>query len=202
VTVVPRRGRPRSTACDEAIVDATLDVFAAEGFDGLTMEAVAARAGVGKATLYRRYPGKAELVVETLTCRIAADAPSADTGSLVGDLTTLARRLVHVLTATPAGRCAAQVVAALPRCHDLAVAHRRFVTARRANFHRAVERAVARGEIGPDVNPDLVADLVAGPIFYRHLVSRAPLDAAYADRLVAAVTTAIAREPAASHSTS
>jgi AcrR family transcriptional regulator len=197
VNAVARPGRPRSAACDQAIVGAALEVFAEEGFDGLTMEAVAARAGVGKATLYRRYPGKAALVLEAVSCLAASDAPPPDTGSFTGDLTAHARQLVHMLTATEAGRFLPQLVAALPRARELASAFERFVAARRANLRAVVERAVARGDVGPEVDPGLVADLVAGSIFYRHLVSRAPLDEAYADGVVAMVTTATERSSTA-----
>ena len=182
-----RPGRPRSVEADQAIVDAALAVFAEEGFDGLTMEAVAARAGVGKATVYRRYPGKAELVIRAASCLSAAEAPEADTGSLRGDLQAIARNLVHLLTATVAGRCVPELVAALPRCAQLAGEHRRFIAARRRLTVRAVDRAVARGELPADTDAEIVADLLAGPIFYRHLVMRGRLDTRYADRVVDAV---------------
>ncbi len=182
-----RPGRPRSPACDEAIVDAALAVFAAEGFDGLTMEAVAARAGVGKATLYRRYASKAELVIRAASCLTAAEAPEPDTGSLRGDLEAIAGNLVHLLTGTVAGRCIPELVAAMPRCAQLADQHQRFVADRRAHTVRAVQRAVARGEIAADTDGELVADLLAGPIFYRHLVVRGRLDGRYAERVADAV---------------
>jgi AcrR family transcriptional regulator len=182
-----RPGRPRSAEADEAIVDAALAVFAEEGFDGLTMEAVAARAGVGKATVYRRYPGKAELVIRAASCLTAAAAPEADTGSLRGDLQALARNLVHLLTGTVAGRCVPELVAALPRCEQLAAEHEQFTAARRRLTVRAVQRAVARGEVPADTDTEIVADLLAGPIFYRHLVLRGRLDRGYADQVVDAV---------------
>ena len=178
-----RSGRPRSPACDEAIVDAALAVFAAEGFDGLTMEAVAARAGVGKATVYRRYPSKAELVMRAASCLSAAEAPEPDTGSLRGDLAAIARNLVHLLTETVAGRCIPELVAAIPRCAQLAGEHQQFVARRRGHTVRAVQRAAARGEIAADTDGELVADLLAGPIFYRHLVVRGRLDGRYAERV-------------------
>lgn len=191
-----RLGRPRSPEADLAIVDAALAVFAEEGFDGLTMEAVAARAGVGKATVYRRYPGKAELVIRAASCLSAAEAPEADTGSLPGDLHAIARNLVHLLTETVAGRCVAELVAALPRCAQLTEEHQRFTAERRRYTVDAVQRAVARGELAADADPELVADLVAGPIFYQHLVMRGRLDAGYADRVVDAVLGWLARDHA------
>ncbi len=180
-------GRPRSPEADQAIVDAALAVFAEDGYDGLTMEAVAARAGVGKATVYRRYPGKAELVFHAAASLTESVAPAVDTGSLAGDLRVLARFLVQLLDGTVAGRCVPQLVAAVSRTPELAGEHARFVAARRDQTLVAVARAVARAEVAPDTDADLVADLLAGPIFYRHLVCRGELDVDYADRVVDAV---------------
>ncbi|HSO95650.1 MAG TPA: TetR/AcrR family transcriptional regulator [Acidimicrobiia bacterium] len=168
-------------------MDAALAVFAEDGFDGLTMEAVAARAGVGKATVYRRYPGKPELVMRAVSCLSSTAAPEADTGSLRGDLQAIGRNLVHLLTGTVAGRCVPELVAALPRCAQLADEHRRFIAARREHTVRAVARAVARGELTDDTDGHMVADLLAGPIFYRQLVVRGRLDERYADGVVDAV---------------
>jgi len=187
-----RRGRPRSAACDQAIVDAALEVFAAEGYDGFTIEAVAARAGVGKATVYRRYPGKAELIVRAVSCLTSAEVPEPDTGTLRGDLAFVAHHLVHLLTRTIAGRCVPQLAVALRRSRALAREHRRFLAERRAVTRSVVERAMARGEVAPETDPDVVTDLLVGPLFYRHLVSRAPLTDAYADEVVDSVVAALA----------
>jgi AcrR family transcriptional regulator len=188
----PGPGRPRSPEADQAIVDAALVVFAEAGYEGLTIEAVAARAGVGKATVYRRYPGKAELVFHAASCLTGGDAPDADTGSLAGDFRVLARWLVHVLDGTIAGRCVPQLVAAVARAPELAGEHARFVAERRYHAVIAVERAMVRGEVAADTDAELVADLFAGPIFYRHLVCRGGLDVDYADRVVDAVLASVA----------
>jgi AcrR family transcriptional regulator len=188
----PGPGRPRSLEADQAILDAALVVFAEEGYDGLTIEAVAARAGVGKGTVYRRYPGKAELVFHAASCLTASDVPDADTGSLAGDLHVLARWLVHLLDGTIAGRCVPQLVAAVSRTPELAGEHARFVAERRHHALAAVARAIGRGEVPPDTDASLVVDLLAGPIFYRHLVCRGALDVDYADRVVDAVLASLA----------
>lgn len=189
---VSRPGRPRSAACDQAIVDAALAVFADEGYDGFTIEAVAARAGVGKATVYRRYPGKAELIVSAVSCLTSAEVPEPDTGSMRGDLTLVAHQLVHLLTRTVAGRCVPQLAVALPRSSALAREHRRFLAERRAVTRAVVERAIARGDVAAGTDPEVVTDLLVGPLFYRHLVSRAPLTDAYADEVVDAVVAGLA----------
>ena len=191
MTSAARLGRPRSSAADEAIVDAAIGLLVEEGYDGLTMEGVATRAGVGKATLYRRYTGKDQLVMRAAACLTASDDEPPDTGSLPGDLTALARSLVHLLTSTAAGGCVAQLVAALPRSAALADEYDRFVARRRDRVRVAVDRAVARHELTPDTDAGLVADLLTGPLFYRYLVSREALDERYVDEVVDSVVASL-----------
>jgi AcrR family transcriptional regulator len=179
-----RPGRPRSATADQAILDAALELFVEAGLEGLAVEQVAARAGVGKATIYRRYPGKIDLVIAAARCLTSSVAPVPDTGTADGDLRAIARGLVHLLTQTMAGQAVAQVVAEVQRNDDLRRAHAEFVTGRRAGTIAAVKRGIERGELRADTDAELVADLLAGPIFYRHLVSGGRLDPAFADRLV------------------
>lgn len=186
--VAPRAGRPigrpRSAEADRAILVAALELFAELGFDGLTVEGVAARAGVGKGTVYRRYPSKVELVMAAARSISESEVPAPDTGVVADDLRAIARGLVHVLTRTPAGAAVVQMVAEVSRNAELAAEHRTFVEARRGMTMRAIRRGIARGEIRADADPALVADALAGPIFYRHLVTGGRLDGAYADRVV------------------
>ncbi len=177
-------GRPRSTAADCAILEAALEVFAELGFDGLTVEEVAARAGVGKCTIYRRYACKVDLVIAATRRICGAQSPESDTGTISGDLRSLGRGLVRALTRTPAGPAINQLIAEVPRNAELAAAHRAFIDARRAMTVAAIRRGIERGELRPDADPGLVADALAGPIFYRYLVSHARLDAGYVDRVV------------------
>jgi AcrR family transcriptional regulator len=183
----PGPGRPRSAAADTAILDAALSVFADAGLDGMTMEGVAARAGVGKATIYRRYPSKVQLVLAAARSLSTAEAPQPDTGSFREDLRLTARGLVHLLRDTVAGFAVRQLVAELDRNAELRDAHAEFLAGRRANMATAVQRGVERGELSPDTDAEMVADLIAGPIFYRHLVLCARLDGAYAEELVEGV---------------
>ena len=97
-------GRPRSSAADEAILEATVDVFAEVGLEALTMEGVAARAGVGKNTLYRRFPNKLDLVVGAVRRYTDVGAPPPDTGTTRGDVQALVDHLVAIVTETPMGR--------------------------------------------------------------------------------------------------
>jgi AcrR family transcriptional regulator len=169
------QGRPRSTEADEAIAHAALALIAEAGFDGVTVEAVAQRAGVARTTVYRRYPGKPELLVTVLAhaCRAVVDDP--DTGSVVGDLTAIAEALDRALTSTDIGRALPAVIAAAAQHPDVAAAHRTFVASRRRVALAAVARGIERGEVDPEVDPDTLVDLVVGPVFHRRFVSRRPV---------------------------
>ncbi len=110
-----RPGRPRSTAADDAILEAAMDLFAEVGLERLTVEGVAARAGVGKTTIYRRYPGKVDLVVAAVRCFTEPREGPPDTGTTRGDLVALVDGLVTTLTTTPLGRALPILVAARAR---------------------------------------------------------------------------------------
>lgn len=168
-------GRPRSTEADDAIAHAALALLAEAGFEGVTVEAVAQRAGVARTTVYRRYPGKPELLVSVLAheCRASVDDP--DTGSVVGDLTAIGEGLHRALTSTDLGRALPAVIAAAARHPEVAAAHRTFVASRRRVSLAAVARGIERGEIDPAVDPDTLVDLVVGPVFHRQYVSRRPV---------------------------
>ena len=189
VTTPERRvGRPPSAAVDRAIVDATREILAEEGYAGLTIEGVAARAGVGKATVYRRWPGKVELVVDVISETAAEQVPIPDTGSTRGDLVVLVRTIIDVLTTTNAGAITAAMVAECSRNPELAHAFRTgFVAVRRAAVVDLIERGVARGDLRPDVDRDLIVDLLVAPVHYRLLVTGAPLTPDLAERVVDAV---------------
>ena len=180
-------GRPRSEAADEAILEATVALYGDLGFAGLSMDAVAARAGVSKATIYRRYPSKVDLVMAAAVRLAEREHPAVDTGSVREDLCAHVRTLVRMLTTTDVGRCLPTMVADKKRSPELAEAHDRFSAARRAALIAAVRRGVARGELRDDTDSELTADLIAGPVFYSYLVSGRRLDGRYADRVVDAV---------------
>lgn len=192
VAAVRAPGRPRSVEADDAILEAAIEVFAETGYEGLSVEAVAARAGVGKATVYRRYSCKVELVAAA--CRAYADLgrEAPDTGSLLGDLRELLDALVTVLTSTPVGRMMPMLVAGRARIPELAAAQRALVRDKRRQHRTVIDRAIARGELRPDVDPELVIDAVVGPVFYRFLVSGAPIDDAYLDSVATSVVRAFA----------
>ena len=171
-----RIGRPRSSTADQAILDATVKLFADRGYDGLTIEAVAEQAGVAKSTIYRRYTDKAELLLAAVECSTDCASAAPDTGSLADDLYLIAQHLRRVLTSTDAGKTLPATIAAMERHPALAEAHQAFLSRRRHAALTAVERGIARGEIAKDTDPELFVDMVAGPIFYRTFVRRTSVD--------------------------
>jgi AcrR family transcriptional regulator len=180
-------GRPRSLEADEAIRQATVDVFAEVGFEALTMEGVAARAGVGKNTLYRRSPNKLDLVVSAVRCYTDVGAAPPDTGSTRSDLQELVEDLVRIVTDTPMGRMLPILIAVRTRVPELDAAYCAVVADKRARSATVVWRGIARGDLRPDVDVELVVDDLVSPVFYRFLVTHAPLDGAFCTAVVGSV---------------
>jgi AcrR family transcriptional regulator len=155
-------GRPRSDEAHQAILDATLDLLVEVGFSALTVEGVAARAGVGKATIYRRWPSKLPLVVEAFG-QLPGFEP-VDTGSLAEDLKKMLRSYLQVFNTTA-------LSAVLPslageRSHNPELEHlfQPVSVERRQPLTECFERAIARGEVPADLDVELAADLIVGPI--------------------------------------
>jgi len=192
--VVPDRrpGRPRSARADEAILEAAIDTFIDRGWDGLTIEGVAARAGVGKSTIYRRYPCRVDLLVAAARRLAEEREPVPDTGALRSDLVELVTSFVRMLTTTRTGQAIPLMVAATAKDPDLAAPYREFLAERRASWRVPIDRAIRRGELPLSVDPGLLVDLLVGPLFYRACVSHEPTDAAYVEHLVDAALRAVA----------
>jgi AcrR family transcriptional regulator len=172
VTAAPvRSGRPRSAAADDAILDAALDQFCDYGYDGLSVERVAAGAGVAKTTLYRRYPTKLDLVMAALErAKEGARAPEGS-GSLRADLLDMARGYHSMLQSPTLGRALPMLLASKARSDELAGAHAEFVRARRAPGYDLIRQGIARGELAADADPAMIADMLFGAIFTRVVVT-------------------------------
>lgn len=186
-----RRGRPRSIAADEAILDAATGAFVELGWDGLTIEGVAARAGVGKTTIYRRYPSRLDLLLAAAERLAEEKGAVPDTGTLRGDLFALVKMYLGMLSETRAGRAIPAMVAATAKNPELAIAYRSFIAARRRESAVPLERAISRGDVPADLDVALVLDLLVAPLFYRAFVSREPADDTYVTALVDAVLRAV-----------
>lgn len=171
-----RLGRPRSAEADEAIERAAIDLFIEVGYDAFTVEEVAARAGVGKATIYRRHPTKVDLVMAAALRLCEQKGPVPDTGDLRADLIGLAQGYRRMMTATDTGRAIPVLLAGKARNPELARAHEAFVASRRAESGSVVARAIERGDLAPGVDAGLLIDLVYGTVFHRVFVSGQPVD--------------------------
>ena len=186
-------GRPRSAEADRAIVDATLTLVAEHGYAALTMEAVAARAGVGKATLYRRYHSKASLIAAAARDAMSRRAPVPDAGAADEDLRILLRTAVAVLQGTTWGDVLRAVATEAEFDEEFNAERRAFWERRAGELAAIAERGIERGELRSDLDRDLFTDLVLGPIYFRLLVSGAPMDAETTDRIVEEVLDGLRR---------
>ena len=176
------------------ILDATLALLAEEGVGGLTVDAVAARAGVGKATVYRHWESRAKLIVDAVST-LVRDDEAVDHGSLRDDLRATYERIGQVCSTGVLAQVMPTLAEAASRDPELATVHRDFVARRRQHLMEALDRAAARGELRPGIDRDVAADLVAGPMFYKKLVHHQCPDAAYAEALLDLVMTALTGLP-------
>jgi AcrR family transcriptional regulator len=177
-------GRPRSTECDRAILDAALSEYAARGLDGMSVDAVAVRAGVSKATIYRRYPSKIELVAGAamMACEESSEHP--DTGSLRGDLQAILQNLRRTLDDPLVGAAKRKLLFDASYNHELAQMHKDLVRRRRQGTMAVFERAIERGELQPDLDLEFACDALGAPIFYRDLVMHERVSNDYIEKIV------------------
>ena len=183
-----RRGRPRSDEVHRAILDAARDLIVEDGFADLRLEHVAARAGVGKAAIYRRWSSKEALALFELLLELASPHIAIpDTGDTRAELLAAVMNPIRALTKTPFGpvvRSLLSEIAADPSLGDPFRAT--VVAARREEIARVVERGVARGDLRSDVDLDIATELLVGPVYFR-LVFGGKLDRAFAVNVVDAV---------------
>jgi AcrR family transcriptional regulator len=158
-------GRPRSEEAHKAILDATLALLVEVGYSALTVEGIASRAGVGKATIYRRWPSKLPLVIEAFGQLPALE--ESDSGDLVTDLERMLRSYLKLFNATPLGAVVPSLAGERAHNPELSELFAPVVRDRRQPLIRALSRAVARGELPADLDLDLAADLIVGPIAVR-----------------------------------
>jgi AcrR family transcriptional regulator len=162
-------GRPRSARADEAIVEAILDMLA-EGtpFESLAIEAVAARAGVGKATIYRRWPNKEALLFDAIA-RVKGEPAQVVGGSVREDLIALLKPVGRA-ERTRAGRIMPCLLAEMQRSPDLRDIYRRITEPRREALRATLRRGIAEGSLRPDLDIDTVVAMLTGPLTARILV--------------------------------
>jgi len=181
---VRRPGRPRSEAAEQAIIEATLDVFAEQGFEGVCVELVAARAGVGKATIYRRWPNKEELLLAALGS-LKSPYPEPEGGSVRDDLLAI----VGVMCADKADPRKARRYALLlgegekyPRL--MARYKAEVVEPRREMIRSVIRRGIETGELRPDTDVEISMLTLTGAIMAQEKSAAGTLDGDFAARLV------------------
>jgi AcrR family transcriptional regulator len=164
-----RAGRPRDPAVDVAILDATADAFVQAGYAGVSIEGVAARAGVSKATIYRRYADKAELVVDAVRCGAKVDDQLVDTGDLRADLKAMMTSLFERLRGEQ-GPLLLTFAAERIRNPELASTFDRVVVGKkREHIRHLLHSAAARGELAPGIDLDLIAEVPAAVLWHHAL---------------------------------
>jgi len=171
----------------ERLLSAAREIFLASGLKGARTKDVAERAGVSRATIYRRYPSKVDLIVEAGGCLASDDIAFPDTGNLRDDLRGLARSLVTAFKDSPAGRVMPVMIFERRRYPELDAGYRKFLSDRKARTRRVLQRAVERGELPSDTDVGVMSSMLVGPIFHRLIITQEPLNDAFVDALVDAL---------------
>ncbi|BAY10356.1 TetR/AcrR family transcriptional regulator [Calothrix sp. NIES-2098] len=168
------QGRPRSTQAHQAILQAALELLAEVGFDAMSMDAIATRAGVGKPTIYRRYSSKEELVADAIES-VRQDVVIPDTGNLWDDMDELIKNAAQI-TLSPLGRkTVAMIISSASNNSQFAQIYwTKYLQPRRQAFAVVLERAKARNEIQADLDPGLVFDTMSAIMLYALIFQPTP----------------------------
>jgi AcrR family transcriptional regulator len=176
-------GRPRSERAHRAILQAANDLLESEEFAAVTVEAIAERAGVSKATVYRWWPNRAAVVMDGFLSIVSSQVPFPHTGRAREDIRSHMRRLAEAFSGK-IGSTVAALIAEGQSDPELAEALRsRWLSVRREEAREILELGIERGELREDIDPEVAVDVLYGPIYYRLLVGHAPLDNDFADAL-------------------
>jgi AcrR family transcriptional regulator len=181
----PKRppGRPRSEPARVAILRSTLKLLGQNGFSDLTIEAVAAHANVGKATVYRWWPNKAALITDAFASSTGRKLNFPDTGSVFTDMNQQMRQVVKIFR-SPRGRILSAILAAGQSDKDVIGAFReRFMKPRRQEAYATIRRGIQRGELRANVDLDVLLDSLYGPIYMRFLIRHDKLTTNFVDSL-------------------
>jgi AcrR family transcriptional regulator len=188
------RGRPRDEAARQRILEAALKLLAETSFAEVTIDAIAERARVGKATVYRWWPNKAAVVIEAFRESFAPELPFPETGSFRDDIKTQVRQFARVLSGR-AGRMLSEFIVAARTDPDVAHAFRTLWSdVRRNEAKQVLNRHKARGQMRGEVDPDLVLDVLYGPLYFRLLAKNEAPGPKYAEALVDLLLRSIAVE--------
>ncbi len=187
VTSQPKVGaqRPggRAARVRAAVLQAAAELLVEVGYELLSVEEVANRAGVHKTTVYRRWPGKADLIADATRLRAHQEVPIPDTGTLEGDLQALAHDVVANIGSRSGGAMTRAIVSAAAGSEDLTEAMHGFWSERLALTESVVERAIERGELPSSADANLIIEALIGPLWVRLLLTGEPIDEGLADRV-------------------
>ena len=190
------RGRPRDRALDDRILEQVIALLGSHGYAGLTLDELAARSGVAKTTILRRWPSKAAVAaagVERLALQ-SVDVP--DSGALKVDLLALLHGAVEAFV-RGRGQFVAQLIREAGHHPEITDLLYTVIHTRRQAYRRVLALAIARGELAPSIDQDLLIDLLIGPIWTRMLITRDPITREYVDSIVEAVLVAFDVKPTA-----
>jgi AcrR family transcriptional regulator len=181
-------GRPRSEKARRAVIRATLKLLERVGFNELTIEAVAARAAVGKATVYRWWPNKAELVIAAFASAVEEELRFPSAGPVLKSIHEQMQRWA-VIFQSPLGQIVGTVIGAgqsEPEILDAFRAH--WVEPRRLEARNLLKQAIKNHEVRSDLDPDLMLDLFYGPLYLRLVLKHAPLDEGFVNKIFEVVS--------------
>jgi AcrR family transcriptional regulator len=181
---VTRSGRPRSDRAHQAILTAARQLLIEKGFAAMRLEHVAARAGVGKATIYRRWRSKEALAQDLLTQLAAPHIEIADSGNTRDELLAAVTNPMRAVTETDFGPLIKALLSQIASDPSIGDPFRATVVgARRAEITKVIERGIARGDLRPDADAGVATELLAGPVYFR-LMFGGVLDHEFAERVV------------------
>ena len=178
-----RPGRPRDERCDQAILRATLDILQESGVARLSIDGVAARAGVGKATIYRRWTSKESLVLEALRSD-SEPITEPDTGHLRTDLEEYFDHLTERFAANDGSDVLSHLIEAACYDAEVRVSLDAYIHQRQKPLLAILRRGAQRGEISPEVDHKVLVEALVGPIIYRRLLTGARIDRKYVRKLL------------------
>lgn len=179
-----KRGRPRSIKTKESILSASYELLLENGFENMTIEKIAERAGVGKASIYKWWPNKAAVIMDGFFAAASDRLPLPDSGSALDDVYAHASGLCRFMSSIE-GKMIMEIIGQGQMDAGLAEAYRtRYIMPRRLEAIQLLERGMQRGELRGSLDKELSVDLLYGPIFYRLLVTGEPIDDSFVRSIV------------------
>ncbi len=186
-----KRGRPQSEEAQRRILDAAHEILMTEGFGRLTIEAVAARSGVGKPTIYRSWANAQELAMAALLVTSPAET-QVDGATAQAALGAQMRALVTAFATTRGRQITMALAAADPESEFTKAFRNQVILSSRAAGRDILEQAVARGEIAPPPDLEVLLDMIYGPVFFRLLVGHQRVSPEFGDTIVSIALRAVA----------